>query len=342
MKYETIDLGKGLTLPCIQLDLTGSTDTPARRELKAQIYHLVDTKGGLLIRNTGIKDTKQYGKFLASIEFSHHSYVGGTNPRTEKGSGVYTAVDLPPPITIHSHQEMSYLDTIPDYVSFYCQLPPNNGQKTNLFVDMRQFTANLPNELKARYRGKRARLQRTLPSAEREDFSQGEKSWQEALGTGNHQEATLIAQEHGWELTWKDDDSLVILHEPARFFRPHLIHGELWCNQAMLIHPVISHRCAIRNGRLADVEKLDKVRAEAPDIIDQMFLENGNSIPDTDVESYYDLLLEMETHFALKQGEVIILDNMLVAHGRGAFEGPREMFAALGNRHSGQSTMSAN
>ncbi len=44
----------------------------------------------------------------------------------------------------------------------------------------------------------------------------------------------------------------------------------------------------------------------------------------------------------LEQGEVIILDNMLVAHGRGAFEGPREMFAALGNRDSGQSTMGAN
>ncbi len=53
-------------------------------------------------------------------------------------------------------------------------------------------------------------------------------------------------------------------------------------------------------------------------------------------------MLEMETHFAFEQGEVIILDNMLVAHGRGAFEGPREMFAALGNRDSGQSTMGAN
>lgn len=66
---------------------------------------------------------------------------------------------------------------------------------------MRKFTANLPNQLKSRYRGKRARLQRTLQSAEREGFSQGEKSWQEALGTGNHQEAALIAQERGWELT---------------------------------------------------------------------------------------------------------------------------------------------
>ena len=68
MQYETVDFGKGLTLPCIQLDLTGSTDAPARRELNAQIYPLVDTKGGLLIRNTGIKDTRQYGEFLASIE----------------------------------------------------------------------------------------------------------------------------------------------------------------------------------------------------------------------------------------------------------------------------------
>ena len=342
MKYETVDFGKGLTLPCSQLDLTGPADAPARRELKAQIYHLVDTKGGLLIRNTGIKDTRQYGEFLASIEFSHHSYVGGTNPRTEMGNGVYTAVDRPPSITIHSHQEMSYLDTIPDYVSFYCELPPNNGQKTNLFVDMREFTANLPNELKSRYRGRRARLQRTLKSSEQEAFSQGEKSWQEALGTGDHQEAALIAQERGWELTWKDDDSLVILQEPARFFRTHLIHGELWCTQAMLINPVTYRRDAVRDGRLSHVEKLDQVRAEAPDTINQMFLENGNSIPDTDVECWYDLILEMETHFALEQGEVIILDNMLVAHGRGAFEGPREMFAALGNRDSGQSTMGAN
>ena len=112
------------------------------------------------------------------------------------GSGVYTATELPPSVTLHSHQEMSYLETIPDYVSFYCELPPNNGQKTNLFIDMRKFTANLPNELKSRYRGRRARLQRTLKSSEHGAFSQGEKSWQEALGTGDQQEAALIAQAH--------------------------------------------------------------------------------------------------------------------------------------------------
>ena len=164
MHYRLEDLGKGVMVPCIDLDLTGSPDAPARRELAASIYEVVDREGGLLIRRTGIEDTGQYGAFLASIDFHHHSYVGGTTPRSERGNGVYTATELPPAVTLHSHQEMSYLDSVPDYVSFYCERPPDHGQKTNLFVDMRAFDAHLPEAFKERYRGRRARLQRTLAS----------------------------------------------------------------------------------------------------------------------------------------------------------------------------------
>ena len=164
MHYQLQNLGKGVTVPCIDRDLTGSPDTPARRELAADIYAVVDREGGLLIRHTGIEDTEQYGAFLACIDFHHHSYVGGTTPRSARGNGVYTATELPPAVTLHSHQEMSYLDSVPDYVSFYCEHPPDHQQKTNLFVDMRAFTAHLPEEFTERYRGRRARLQRTLAS----------------------------------------------------------------------------------------------------------------------------------------------------------------------------------
>ena len=335
MHYQLQNLGKGVTVPCIDRDLTGSPDTPARRELAADIYAVVDREGGLLIRQTGIVDTEQYGAFLACIDFHHHSYVGGTTPRSARGNGVYTATELPPAVTLHSHQEMSYLDSVPDYVSFYCEHPPDHQQKTNLFVDMRAFTAHLPEEFTERYRGRRARLQRTLASNDPGPAVPGRKYWQDALGTTDGDEAAAIADEHGWEITWQADGSLVIRQEPARFFRPHPVHGELWCTQAMLLHPVTRWRDAQRDGREEDAARIERQRAAAPDSLDQMFLEDGSRVPDADVHLWFDLMMEHETRFALQRGDVIVLDNMLIGHGRSSFEGPRRMFAALGSRPGG-------
>ena len=334
MHYRIENLGKDVMVPCIDLDLTGSPDTPARRELAAHIYEVVDREGGLLVRQTGIDDTGGYGAFLASIDFHHHSYVGGTTPRSTRGNGVYTATELPPAVTLHSHQEMSYLDSVPDYVSFYCERPPDRGQKTNLFVDMRAFDAHLPNEFKERYRGRRARLQRTLASNDPGPTVAGRKYWQDSLGTTDRGEAEAIAEEHGWDLTWKADGSLVILQEPARFFRPHPIHGEMWCTQAMLINPVTRLRDAQRDGRHEDAARVEEQRAADPDGLDQMFLEDGSRIPDADVHLWFDLMMEHETRFALQRGDVLVLDNMLIGHGRSSFEGPRKMFAALGSRRA--------
>jgi alpha-ketoglutarate-dependent taurine dioxygenase len=334
MHYRIEDLGKGVTVPCIDLDLTGSADAPARRELAASLYEVVDREGGLLIRRTGIQDTGQFGAFLASIDFRHHSYVGGTTPRSSRGNGVYTATELPPAFTLHSHQEMSYLDSVPDYVSFYCERPPDYGQKTNLFVDMRAFTAHLPAEFAERYRGQRARLQRTLASNDPGPADPGRKYWQDALGTADRGEAEAIALDHGWDLTWRLDGSLTILQEPARFFRPHPLHGELWCTQAMLFHPVTRLRGAQDDGRLEDVARVERQLADAPDSLDQMFMEDGSRVPDADAHLWFDLMMEHETRFALQRGDVLVLDNMLIGHGRSSFEGPRKMYAALGSRQA--------
>ena len=162
-KYEYENLGNGISIPCAHMDLTGSVDSPARKELTEEIYGIVDRQGALLLRDTGLETTRGFSEFLFSIGYHHHSYVGGTSPRTDQGRGVYTATDIPADVTIPIHQEMSYLDSVPDYVTFFCEDPPENGQKTNLIGDMRKFTDSLPVDFKKRYKGKRARLRRMLP-----------------------------------------------------------------------------------------------------------------------------------------------------------------------------------
>ena len=190
MKYEREQLGDGFSVPCARLCLAANGGPSVARGLAAQIFRLVDTEGALLIRGTGLRSPHEFAAFLEAIEFQPHSYVGGTTPRTEYAAGVYTATDLPHDRRILLHQEMAYLDDVPDYVVFYCQEPPEHGQKTNLIGDMRAFTEKLPESFKRRFRGKRARLRRRLPAAGGSNGAYtNRKSWQESLGTDDRREA---------------------------------------------------------------------------------------------------------------------------------------------------------
>ena len=333
MQYDYEDFGNGIAVPCARVDLTGNGSPAARRRLAAELFPLVDRAGALLFRDTGLTTPHQFGEFLESIDFLPHSYVGGTSPRTAYGAGIYTATDLPPNVTIHIHQEMAYLDDVPDYVAFFCQDPPENEQKTNLVGDMRRMTASLPASLKRRYRGQRARLRRTLPpEGMSTGFYKAKKSWQETLGTADRQEALAVARQRGWELRWTDDDYLVITQEPARFFRSHPVHGELWCTQALLHQPEWRRLVAEHDGRTAEARQLAEAMAGAPESLDGMILEDGSTIPTEDARIWFELSAQLGTPYALGRGEVIFLDNMLTGHGRSTFTGPRRMFVALGDR----------
>ena len=333
MTYDYEELGNGVSVPCVHMDLTGAKASGAARELKDRFFDIVDREGALLFRDAGIDGPVRYAEFLASIDFRHHSYVGGTAPRTDLGRGVYTATDLPPDTTVMIHQEMAYLDDVPDYISFYCHEPPDNGQKTHLIGDMRRVSAELPDELERKYRGERARLRRTLRTEGSEPVvSRREKSWQEVLGTGDRREAAAIAERKGWDLNWTADGSLIFLQEPARFFRPHPVHGEMWCSQGLHYQPMGRRLVAERDGRMGDALRIATAMKEAPDSIDAMLMEDGSRVPPEDCAAWFELCTAAETSYALRRGEMIILDNMLMAHGRSTFTGTRTMYAALGDR----------
>ncbi len=335
MKYEYKQLGNGISVPCLHMDLTGSLDSLTRKELKKKIYGVIDQQGALLVQDTGLKSIREYSEFLSSVGYRNHSYLGGSSPRTDQGGSVYTATEIPADITIPIHQEMSYLNSMPDYISFFCEDPPQNDQKTNLIGDMRKFTDRLPVELKNRYKGKRSSLRRMLPpTGKNTGFYRAKKSWQETLGTNNREKALAIAGQKGWKLSWTDNDFLEIIQEPVPFFRTHPIHGEIWCTQALSYQPMTRRLTAKKDGRTEDLQLLDSALDNAPETIDQMIMENGSSVPPKDSRIWFEISLEIQTPYALRQGDIIILDNILMAHGRSQFTGPRRIFTALGDRRS--------
>ena len=72
--------------------------------------------------------------------------------------------------------------------------------------------------------------------------------------------------------------------------------------------------------------------ANAPDSVDRMIMEDGSAVPPEDSRIWFETAVEAATPYALRWGDVIVLDNVLMAHGRSQFTGPRRIFTALGDR----------
>jgi hypothetical protein len=305
----------------------------AIRELAATVFDLVDRQGAVLFKGTGLTSGESFSQVLAALGFRHASYVGGSSPRQDVAPGVYTATEIPSDITITLHQEKAYTDVVPDYISFFCAVPPENGQRTNLIGDMRRLGQRVPAAIRQKYQGKRARLRRCLPSrgGTTGDFRH-KRCWEETFGTEDKQTALRIAKESGWDLRWFEDGLAELLQEPAPFYRTHPHYGEIFCPQSFVFHPASIINLSRRDGRISDAESLEQSWKNAPNSHDIALLEDGSSIPPEDALAVQALLYEEAAPYRLDQGEFIILDNLLMGPGRARYTGPRQIYVALGDR----------
>jgi len=60
-----------------------------------------------------------------------------------------------------------------------------------------------------------------------------------------------------------------------------------------------------------------------------MFLDNGEKLSEAEAETIIRTFEEIELAWPWQNGDIMMLDNLQVAHGRNTFTGPREIMVAL-------------
>jgi hypothetical protein len=166
------------------------------------------------------------------------------------------------------------------------------------------------------------------------------KRWDEMFGTTDRAAVARACQDNGFDFTWKADGGLRLVNvQPAA--KRHPVTGvPVWFNHAQVFHlsavPAEYRRIAARQGqlryaalaRVAEAALWLKQRTAVEDQAMHGTYGDGSPNADGDMDAVRDAIWKNMVFFKWRRGDVLVIDNDAVAHGRMPYAGPRSVAVA--------------
>ena len=247
-----------------------------------------------------------------SVELMH--YMEGATPRVQLSENVYTSTEYPANQSIELHNELSYVITWPGRIWFFCVTPSQEGGETPI-ADVRKVLKRIDSAIVDRFVQKGWMLVRNFGN----DMS---LPWQKVFRTDNPSALEAYCREAQVEFEWIDSNRL-----RTRQVRPpiarHPRTGEtIWFNHICFWH-VSSLDPGVRESMLT-------VFGEE-NLPYNTYYGDGSPIEDSVIDEIREAYRQETVKFPWRERDLLMLDNMLVAHGRQQFVGPRRILAAMGD-----------
>ncbi|MBP0618992.1 non-ribosomal peptide synthetase [Cupriavidus consociatus] len=280
------------------------------RELVAATLH---RHAGIVFRGFDLPNPQAFEAFAEAM---HPGLYGsyGDLPKKEGGRNTYRSTPYPERQMILYHNESAHLERWPRKQWFFCELPSAVGGATPI-VDCRELLRRLPPALAEEFARKQLMYVRTFTP--RLDVD-----WRDFYKTDDRAEVEARCRAAGIDCRWLDGDVL-----QTRAVCP-----------AIVSHPVTGERSFFNQVQLHHVSCLEADVRE--DLLEMVGLErmprhvmfgDGTPIPDEAMALIGELYEACAVRFDWQHGDVVMLDNMLAAHARDPYEGPRKIVVAMGD-----------
>jgi len=274
--------------------------------------------GGILFRNFALRGTgssasvADFEEFITRVSEKPLEYSERSSPRSQVSGNIYTSTDYPAKQSIFLHNENSYRKNWPLHIFFFCQQPAQQGGETPI-ADTRKIYEQIDPAIRERFRQKQVLYVR--------NFGDGiGLSWETVFQTTDKKVVEQYCRQSGIEWEWRSRNRL-----RTRAVRPAIINhptsGEpLWFNHLTFFH-VTTLEPKIRNALLAAFKE--------EDLPTNTYYGDGTPIEDAVLEELRQAYASETVVFPWQQGDILMLDNMLAAHGRRPFVGPRQILAGM-------------
>ncbi|MFB4276900.1 TauD/TfdA family dioxygenase [Nonomuraea sp. MTCD27] len=271
--------------------------------------HLHQT-GAVLCRGFAVGTAEDFAEVVAVDADDLLDYVYGGTPRTRELDKVYTSTEYPADQTIAQHNELSYASAWPAKLWFCCLVPAGHGGQTPL-ADSRRVLERISAQ-------SRERFERHGVTYTREFGLGVGLAWQQAFETTDRDAVERFCAGNGIRAEWGPNDTLRTT-QVCQAVAEHPVTGErVWFNQAHMFHPSTLPR-SVRESLLSSDIGLSR----------DVCYGDGTPIGDAEMDEVR-RAYEAETRsFDWVAGDVLIVDNMLVAHGRRPYGGSRRVLVAM-------------
>lgn len=268
--------------------------------------------GAVLFRNFTVDSPEAFAAVTGSYGGEKLDYRERSSPRSLVTEHVYTSTEYPPDVPIFPHNENSYANVWPKKLFFCCLKPAEDGGATPI-IDIRSVYRALDPEVRRRFEAHGILYGRNFSP-------QLGMSWQTAFQTTDQKIAEDYAASAGYEIEWLDPERLRT-RRVGRASGTHPETGErIWFNHAAFFH-VSTLPEKVRAPLLATVSEAD--------LPNNTYYGDGSPIEPDVIEHVRSCYRRHQFTFGWRAGDVLILDNMLVAHAREAYSGQRRVLVSM-------------
>ncbi len=268
--------------------------------------------GGILFRGFDLSSVDEFELLLRSLTGELLEYSYRSTPRTQVSGRIYTSTEYPAHQTIPLHNEMSYTRQWPMILGFFCVEVALDGGETPI-ADSRKVFNLIDPAIRDRFASKQVMYVRNYGEAL-------DLSWQNVFQTEDREEVEAYCRSAEIEFEWKSNNELRT-RQVCQAVATHPDTGEqVWFNQAHLFH-VSSLGAQTREALMSSSDEEPPRNACYGD---------GSAIEDEALEEIRAAYDRETVVFPWQPRDVLLLDNMLAAHGRRPYSGTRKIVVGIG------------
>lgn len=274
------------------------------------IRALLSKYGAILFRGFPVDGTEGFNKLLPYFFSEQIEYRQRTSPRRAVLGNVYTSTDHPSDQVINMHTESSYASPWPGKICFYAAVLPDTGGETPI-ADTRRVKDLMSPEIVEEFDRKGIMYVRNIMPGVG-------MSWQEIYQVDNKRELEDMLDKAGMRYTWVAEDHLRVK----------------WIRPAFRVHPATGEKVWFNHAYFYSKHLLDDFILEVIDEEDLPFTSyfgDGSEIGKETIDQIRNAYQRESIFFKWEKNDVLLMDNMLFAHGRMPFGGPRKILVAMGD-----------
>lgn len=281
-------------------------------ERRTQLLGDLQRHGAILFRGFPLETPEDFDAFIAAFELPNFPYEESLSNavRINYTPRVFSANEAPSEVTIYLHHEMAQTPVFPGKLFFFCQHPADSGGETPLcrsdvlFAQMQKRCPKFATDCEQ----KGLKYTNVMPG-ENDPASGMGRSWQSTFGSSKRVdvEERLRSLNYSWE--WLPDGCL-------RATTPKLpAVRELTDGRRTFFNQLIAAFQGWRDTR-NDPSKAITYGDDTP-------------IDPEDVRTVAEMADTLTFDMPWQRGDVVLVDNFLVMHGRRSFQGTRKILASL-------------